>query len=460
MLDLIIRNGKIVTGSDTFEGEIGIKDGKVVEVSKSSKESASRVINAQGKLVFPGFIDGHTHMEMPFMGTETIDDFYHGTVAAACGGVTTIVDFATPSKGDTLLDAYKTWRMKADPKVTIDYGLHMIFRDFNPTNLSQVGALTAEGVVSLKVFMAYKGAFSMNDGSIFRVMEEAVKNGSLVGLHAENGEVIDCLVARYLSEGKIDPEYHAKSRPSLAEAEAVQRGIRLAEMAHSPLYIVHVSTGLAVNEIKEAQTRGVPIYSETCPHYLTFTDEALRRPDGNRYIMSPPLRSEEDSAKLWQGLANGSIQTVGSDHAVFTLEQKNQHGFDKVPNGVPGTEQILPILYSQGIGKNIFSLNRLVQVGSSNAAKMYGLYPRKGTIAVGSDADIIIFDPQKKVRLSADNLHSNIDYSIYEDVTVTGYPVMTISRGDVIAENGQFSGKKGRGQFVKGVPFVSGRPDL
>jgi len=461
MLDLVIRNGKIVTGSDTFEGEIGIEDGKVVEVSKSSKESASRVINAQGKLVFPGFIDGHTHMEMPFMGTETIDDFYHGTMAAACGGVTTIVDFAVPSKGETLLDAYKTWRMKADPKVTIDYGLHMIFRDFTPTNLSQVGALTEEGVVSLKVFMAYKGVFSMDDGSIFRVMEEAVKNGSLVGLHAENGEVIDCLVTRYLSEGKTDPEYHAKSRPSLAEAEAVQRGIRLAEMAHSPLYIVHVSTGLAVNEIQEARNRGVPIYSETCPHYLFFTDEALKRPDGNLYIMSPPLRSEEDRAELWQGLANGSIQTVGSDHAIFTSEQKNQNPeFDKVPNGVPGTELILPILYSQGIGKNVFSLNRLVQVGSSNAAKLYGLYPRKGTIAVGSDADIIIFDPQKKVRLSVDNLHSNIDYSIYEDVTVTGYPVMTISRGDVIVEDGQFSAKKGRGQFVKGVPFVSGRPDL
>ena len=460
MLDLVIKNGKIVTGSDTFEGEIGIENGKVVEISKSSKESASKVINAQGKLVFPGFIDGHTHMEMPFMGTETIDDFYHGTVAAACGGVTTIVDFAIPSKGGTLLDAYKTWRMKADPKVTIDYGLHVIFKDFNPTNLSQVGALTEEGVVSLKVFMAYKGVFSMDDGSIFRVMEEAVKNGCLVGLHAENGEVIDCLVARYLSEGKTDPEYHAKSRPSLAEAEAVQRGIRLAEMAHSPLYIVHTSTGLAVNEIQEAENRGIPIYSETCPHYLTFTDEALKRPDGNRYIMSPPLRSGEDRAKLWQGLANGSIQTVASDHAVFTSEQKNQHGFDKVPNGVPGTELILPILYSQGIGKNIFSLNRLVQVGSSNAAKMYGLYPRKGTIAVGSDADIIIFNPQKKVRLSADILHSNIDYSVYEDVTVTGYPVMTISRGEVIAENGQFSGKKGRGQFVKGVPLVSGRPEL
>jgi len=461
LLDMIIRNGKIVTASDTFEGEIGIQNGKIVEVSKSSSESASRVINAQGKLVFPGFIDGHTHMEMPFMGTETIDDFYHGTVAAACGGVTTIVDFATPSKGEPPLNAYKTWRMKADPKVTIDYGIHMIYRDFSPENLSQVRRLVEEGVVSLKVFMAYKGVFAMDDGALFRVMEEAVKNGSLVGLHAENGEVIDCLVARYLSEGKTDPEYHAKSRPALAEAEAAQRGIRLAEMAHSALYIVHTSTGLAVDEIREAENRGSPIYSETCPHYLTFTDEALKRPDGNKYIMSPPLRSEEDRAKLWQGLANGSIQTVGSDHAVFTSEQKNQYGsFDKVPNGVPGTELILPILYSQGIGKNIFSLNRLVQVGSSNAAKMYGLYPRKGTIAVGSDADIIIFDPQKRVRLSVDNLHSNIDYSIYEDVTVTGYPVMTISRGEVIAENGQFIGKKGRGQFVKGVPFTSGRPSL
>ncbi len=424
MLDLIIRDGKIATESSVFDGSIGIQNGKITQIAATIGESANRVVDAKGKLVLPGLIDGHTHMEMPFMGTVSSDDFYQGTVAAACGGVTTIVDFAVQPRGETILNTYKTWRQKAD------------------------------------LFMAYKKELYLDDGAIYSIMEEAVRHGGIIGLHCENADLIECFAAKLISEGKVEAEYHAKSRPALVEAESVQRGIRLAEMSGSPMYVVHMSTGLARDEIKEAADQGLPVYSETCPHYLTFTEEAYRQPNGNRYIMSPPLRSDDDRAKLWRGLASGLIKTVASDHVCFNSKQKNQPDFTKVPNGVIGTEVILPILYSAGVAKGIIPLTRLVQVTSYNPSKLFGLYPRKGTIAVGSDADIVLLDPQKRVRLSLDNLHSNIDYSIYEDVTVTGYPIMTISRGDIVHEDGKFIGRRGRGEFVKGKPFQTKRPDL
>jgi dihydropyrimidinase len=460
VLDLVIKNGKIVTESQVFDGEIGIENGKITQISRSVVDSPNKVIDARGKLVLPGLIDGHTHMEMPFMGTMTNDDFYQGTVAAACGGVTTIVDFSVQPKGGTLRETYSTWRKKADPKVCIDYSLHMIIREYNSTIRSEIKDIIDKGVISFKLFMAYKGQLYLDDGSIYSIMEEVKGHGGIVGLHCENGDVIDCLVSKFLSEGKVDPEYHAKSRPPQLEAEAVNRGIRLAEISGSPMYVVHTSTGLGTAEVKANADRGLPVYCETCPHYLVLTDEAYKRPDGNHFIMSPPLRSDEDRAKLWTGLANGSVKTVASDHACFSSKMKAQPDFSRVPNGVPGTEVILPVLYSAGVTKGLLSLNRLVQVSSFNPAKLFGLYPKKGAIAVGSDADLVILDPKKKVRLSKDNLHSNVDYSIYEDVYVTGYPVMTILRGEVVAQDGQLIGKQGRGQFVQGTPFPNGRPEL
>lgn len=460
LLDLLIRDGKIVTESNVFDGSIGIQNGTITHISGQIDEKANRVIDARGKIVLPGLIDGHTHMEMPFMGTVSSDDFYQGTIAAACGGVTTIVDFALQPRGETILNTYSEWRKKADPKVCVDYALHMIIRDFNETNRKQIGELIEEGVTSFKLFMAYKKELYLDDGAIYSIMAEAVKHGGVIGLHCENADLIECFSAKLLSEGKVEAEYHAKSRPALVEAESVQRGIRLAEMSGSPMYVVHMSTGLARDEIKQGADRGLPVYSETCPHYLTFTEESYKNPNGNRYIMSPPLRSDEDRTKLWQGLADGLIKTVASDHVCFNSKQKNQPDFTKVPNGVIGTEVILPILYSAGVSKGILPLTRLAQVTSYNPSKMFGLYPKKGVIAVGSDADLVVLDPQKRVRLSVDNLHSNIDYSIYEDVTVTGYPVATISRGEIVSEDGHFTGKRGRGQFVKGKAFQSKRPDL
>jgi dihydropyrimidinase len=460
VLDLLVKNGKIITESQVFDADIGIEDGKISEISRAISSGAGKTIDAQGKLVLPGLIDGHTHMEMPFMGTVTNDDFYSGTVAAACGGVTTIVDFSVQAKGDSLRNTYETWRKKADPKVCIDYSLHMIVRDYNASIRNEIKDIIKEGITSFKLFMAYKNSLYLDDGSIFSIMEEVKNYGGLIGLHCENGDVIDCLVSKFLSEGKVEPEYHAKSRPNLAEAEAVNRGIRLAQISGSPMYVVHTSTRFGVEEVRTGAESGFPVYCETCPHYLVFTDEAYRRPDGNRYIMSPPLRSGDDRTSLWQGLANGSVKTVGSDHACFSSAMKAQKDFSKVPNGVPGTEVILPILYSAGVTRGLLPINRLVQCTSFNPAKLFGLYPRKGTLAIGSDADIVILDPKKKMRLSVDNLHSNIDYSIYEDVTVTGYPVVTISHGRIVAQDGQIMAKAGQGQFVKGEPFPTGKPDI
>jgi len=463
MLDLIIKNGKLVSAYGIFQSDLGVQDGKIVSISRSLETAADKVIDASGKLVLPGLIDGHTHMEMPFMGTTTADDFESGTAAAACGGVTTIVDFVVPAKGQTLLEAVEIWRKKADPKVSIDYALHLIIRDLNPTILSEIGKAVSYGITGFKLFMTYKKeGLWMDDGSIYTVMKEATKHGALVGLHCENADLIERYNAQFLAEGKTSAEYHAHSRPPLVEAEAVQRGIALATLAEANMYVVHMSTALACETVKAATARGLPLFAETCPHYLMFTDEMYLKPNGRNYIMSPPLRKEEDKQRLWQGLQEGSVQTVASDHACFNSQQKDmgKDDYTKVPNGVAGTEIILPILYSEGVRKGILSLDRLVKVTAYNPAKAFGLFPRKGQLAIGSDADLVVLDPQKKVRLSRDNLHSKLDHSIYEDVTVTGYPVVTVARGEVVYEDGKFTGKKGRGAFVKREPYANKRLEL
>ncbi|MFQ5761659.1 MAG: dihydropyrimidinase [Candidatus Bathyarchaeia archaeon] len=462
-MDLIIKNGKLVSAYGVFEADTGVEGGKIVSISKSLDTQAGRVIDAAGKLVLPGLIDGHTHMEMPFMGTTTADDFESGTAAAACGGVTTIVDFVVQAKGQSLLEAADAWRKKADPKVAVDYALHLIIRDLNPSVLSEIGKAVSYGVAGFKLFMTYKKeSLYLDDGSIFTVMKEAVKHGALVGLHCENADLIEHHNAEFLAEGKTSAEYHAYSRPPMVEAEAVHRGIALATLAGANMYVVHMSTALACDIVKAAMDRGLPVFAETCPHYLTFTDEMYLKPNGRNYIMSPPLRKEDDKQKLWQGLQEGFVQTVASDHACFNTQQKDmgKDDYTKVPNGTAGTEIILPILYSEGVRKGILSLDRLVRVTAYNPAKAFGLFPRKGQIAVGSDADLVVLDPQKKVKLTRDNLHSKLDHSIYEDITVTGYPVITVARGEIVHEDGKFTGKKGGGVFVKREPYPTKRLEL
>lgn len=453
MLDLVIKNGKIVTESDLFEGDIGIKNGVISEIAGDISTSADETIDASGKMVIPGLVDGHTHFELPIMGTVTADDFESGTVAAACGGVTTVIDFAMPKKGTSLVATYDQWRKKADNKVAIDYGLHLIIHELDSENFAQIKQVMKKGVQSFKLFTTYRTrGLMLGDYDIFRVLREVSSHGGIVGIHCENNDFIECLVSQFLEQGHTEPKYHAKSRPPESEVEAVRRVISLGDFAQANLYIVHTSTGPAVQSIKEAKKRGSKAYSETCPHYLTFTDLKYESRNAKNYVMSPPLRKKEDLKALWNGIRNGEVHTVASDHCCFTSKQKDlgKNDFSKIPNGVPGTEVILPILYSEGVRRDIITLQDLVRVSSYNPAKQFGLYPKKGAIRIGSDADLVILDPRKKKKLTKDNLHSRLDNSIYEDVSVLGYPVLTLSRGRVAYRDDQFTGKKGTGEFVPG----------
>jgi dihydropyrimidinase len=344
------------------------------------------------------------------------------------------------------------WQQKADPKACIDYALHVTVTEVNESTLSEIKKVIEYGIPSFKLYMTYRReGLLLDDASIYRVMQEVAKYGGLVGLHCENNDLIEYFTNTLLKEGNRQPRYHQKAKPSIVEGEAVRRALTLAEYAGANMYVVHTSSRLGREAVRDARQREIPAFAETCPHYLVFTDEVYARPDGINFVMSPPIKKEEDRAALWQGLSRGDVKTVGSDHACFTSEQKlvGRDDFTKIPNGVAGTEVIIPILYSEGVRKEIISLNRLVQVTSYNPARLFGLWPQSGTIAVGSDANLVVFEPEKSVRLTADNLHSKIDHSIYENYTCHGYPVITISRGEIIHEHGNFNAKKGRGRFLK-----------
>ncbi|WP_170254108.1 dihydropyrimidinase [Acidianus ambivalens] len=455
--DLLLKNVKAFTTSGPFEGDIAIKDGKISKIGGDIQEQADKTIDLSEKYLVPGLIDGHTHMEFPFMGEVTADDFYYGSRAAVAGGVTTIVDFVTPAKGQDLLSAYEKWRNNADPKVVSDYGLHMIIREVNTKILEQIPEVINKGVVSFKLFMAYKNELMLPDGELYKLIKRISDFGGVTGIHAENGEIINELIQEFLSEGKIDPIYHYYSRPDIMEIEATNRIASIASMIGKDvkMYIVHTSTGEAVDIISSYRRQGFKFFNETAPHYLTLNTDFLKRPDGYRYVMSPPLRSDEQRTKLWMRLASGDIFTIGSDHCVYSDAQKKRYKeevppFNEIPNGVPGTENILPILFYYGVKKGIISMERFVEVTSYNPARLFGLYPRKGTIMPGSDADFAVIDPNRKVRISADVLHSNINYTIYDGMEVEGWNVMTIRRGEVVYEEGQVIGKKGSGKYIPG----------
>lgn len=463
MLDLIIREARIADASDIYEAEIGVKDEKIVQISKKIAERADREIKAKGRLLLPGGIDGHSHYKLPFGGTFSADDYENGTKAAAFGGITTGIDFAYPRNGSPPFKSMVEWRKRGDSDVVIDYTTHSVITGFDEKTPFEIKKLFEYGVISYKLYMTYrKEGLMVDDGVILEVFKEVRRNGGIVGVHCENNSIIEHLQAKFLSEGKTSAKYHAKSRPDFVEGEAAERVIRLAQVTEADVYVAHTSTKYAVESVKAARERGQHVYAETVPHYLIFTDDVYERKDAMNFVMSPCIKGARDREGLWQGLAAGLIHTVGSDHCPFDSKQKamGKNDFTKIPNGVPGTEVIIPILYSEGVGKNRITLNQLVRVTSYNPAKIFGLYPRKGTIDVGSDADFVIIDPKKRVRLSADNLHTKIDYSIYDNLTVTGYPVMTISRGEVICEDGQFLGKKGRGRWLKTNPYPKGYPEL
>lgn len=451
-MDFVVKNARIVTSSDTFESNIGVEDGKIATLSPHLEANGAKTFDARGKVVVPGGIDAHTHMEMPVLGTRSADDFYSGTVAAACGGITTIVDFVDPRPRQTILAALAEYRRKADQKVATDYGLHMVFKGQNITDIDEIPEVVEQGVPSFKLFTTYrKRGLMLDDVDIYRVMKKVAAAGGLVAVHAESNGIIENLVEANLAAGRTAVKYHALSRPPVAEAEAVSRASYLALTAGVPMCIVHLSSKAGMEAAETARTNGGDIFAETCPHYLVLTDRVYVRSDARNFVMSPALKKAEDCASLWQGLRPGGvIETVGSNHCPFTSSQKSlgKGDFTKIPNGVPGTETILPILYSEGVRKGRISIFDLVRVTSNAPARHFGLYPAKGSLMVGSDADFVVIDPKKRVRLTADALHSKIDYSIYDNITTEGYPVLTVSRGEVVMENGDFLGKKGRGRFV------------
>src|ERR1700736_4716406 len=453
--DTIITNGRVVTASDTYASDVAIGNGRIVAIGQSlPPENASRIIDAAGKYVLPGGIDVHTHLDMPFGGTTSSDDFETGTRAAAFGGTTTLIDFAIQYKGQALRIAFDTWMQKASSKAVADYGFHCIITDLPDAQLAEMPQLVREGITSFKLFMAYPGIFMLDDASIFKAMRTSAKAGAMVCMHAENGGAIDVIVKQALAEGKTAPKYHALTRPTTAEAEATSRAIALAEMAGSPVYIVHLSCNDALEKVREARDRGLPVYAETCPQYLYLSLENMDAPgfESAKYVFTPPLREKWHQEKLWNGLRQDHLQVVSTDHCPFCFKEQKELGkddFTKIPNGGPGIEHRLSLIYTGGVHGKRFSPNRFVEIVSTAPAKLFGLYPRKGTIAVGSDADLLIFDANQEEIISVKTHHMRVDYSMFEGIHVKGVPKIVLSRGRTVIDSGQFVGHPGAGHFVR-----------
>ena len=453
--DTIITGGRIVTATDTYDADLAISRGKIAAIGKNlPPDNAGKIIDAAGRYVLPGGIDVHTHLDMPFGGTTSSDDFETGTRAAAFGGTTTLIDFAIQYKGQTLRTAFDTWMKKADGKAVCDYSFHCIITDLGGAQLEEMNSLVREGITSFKLFMAYPGVFMLDDASIFKAFRAAGQHGGLICMHAENGGAIDVIVQQALAEGKKSPKYHALTRPTTAEAEATARAIALAEMAGAPVYIVHMSCNDSLEKVREARDRGLPVYGETCPQYLYLSLENFDAPgfEGAKYVFTPPLREKWHQEKLWNGLKQDHLQVVSTDHCPFCFKEQKELGrddFTKIPNGGPGVEHRLSLIYSGGVAGGRFSINRFVELVSTTPAKLFGLYPRKGTIAVGSDADLVIFDPKRKHVISAATHHMRVDYSMFEGIEVTGMPECVLSRGEIIVDKDRFLGRKGAGEFVK-----------
>jgi dihydropyrimidinase len=450
----LIRNGTIVTATDTTRADVLVLNEKIAMIGAALDEQADRTIDARDRYVLPGGIDVHTHLDMPFGGTSSVDDFRTGTVAAAFGGTTTIVDFAIQERGKSLRQAWETWMGKAEGKAVIDYGFHMILRESTNALRDEMGDMVREGVTSFKLFMAYPGVFYMDDASIFRTMQRSGEIGATICMHAENGPVIDVLIEQALAKGHTAPKYHALTRPARLEAEATHRAIALAEVADVPVYIVHLSAAEALEQVTAARDRGLPAFAETCPQYLFLSYDNYEEPnfDGAKYVMSPPLRAKEKQKELWRGLRGNDLQVVATDHCPFCLKGDKELGkndFSKIPNGAPGIETRMSLLYDGGVEAKNITLNRYVEITSTSPAKIFGLFPKKGTIAIGSDADLVIFDPKGTTKWSAATHHMNVDYNPYEGRTCKGAVETVMSRGEVIIDRAKLAGKPGRGQYIK-----------
>jgi len=451
--------GTIVTATDVVEADLLLEGGIVAAIGRDLDAAGHERLDAAGCYLFPGGVDPHTHLDMPFGGTITADDFATGTVAAALGGTTTIVDFALHTKGDSLANALATWKRKAAGKAAIDYGFHLTIADGRVETLNEIPMMIErEGVNSFKCFMAYKHVLQVDDETIFRVLKVTKEFGGLVQVHAENGDVIEVTIEEALARGEVEPKHHATTRPVEAEGEATHRAIRLAEIAEAPLYVVHVSSAMAADAISDGRKRGLAIYGETCPQYLVCDESDYDRPDfaGANYVMSPPLRPKWNQSVLLRKLKNSELQTFGSDHCSFNncgQKELGRGNFSKIPNGAPTIEDRFSILWHFGVNAGVISMNQFVALAATNAAKLFGLFPRKGTLAVGSDGDVVVWDPAVTRTISARDHHMNVDNNIFEGISVKGKARHVFSRGERIVDDGTFASVAGRGEFVKAKPF-------
>jgi len=460
----LIKNGTLITASDTFEADILIDRETITQIGKNLKIENVEIMDISGKLVMPGGVDPHVHLDLPMFDTVSSDDHYTGHKAAAFGGTTTVMDFVVlEDKGFQY--SVDSWLKKAE-KAAIDYSFHMNLTQFNERIAKQIPSLRAMGIQTLKVFTAYNGRLRLDDGSIFKALQIAKENGMLVMAHCENGDVIETLVADALKAGHTTPEYHALTRPAWGAVEATLRMAAMAEQADSPVYIVHMNAGGEVDMLKYARERGVKVMGETCPQYLFFTIDHLRRPDGGKWICSPPMRTVQDNERLWEGLSQGILQTIGTDHCPFYFDgtkpivyegseiaipgkELGQGDFTKIPNGLPGVQDRLPIMWTFGVRAGKITANQFVAYNSTNPAKIFGLYPRKGALVVGADADIVIWDPEKKMKYGVAYSHQRTDYNLYEGWELTGYPEKVFLRGKLIVNGNDWYGAAGQGQFLK-----------
>ncbi len=461
----LITNGTVVNADGSYRADVLIEDEKIAAVGLLRGESLSgqvlsglteasvdRIIDAKGRWVIPGGIDPHTHFDLPFGGAFSKDDFETGTRAAAFGGTTTIIDFAVQTKGEALRPGLETWMAKAEGKASIDYGFHMIMGDVNDATLKEMDALVEEGITDFKLFTAYPGVFLSDDGAIFRAMRQTAENGGLILMHAENGVPIDVIANANAEAGLTDPYYHGVSRYPVFEGEAVNRCIRFAEAAEVPVYIVHLSSRDALEEVVRGRDRGAMAFAETCPQYLFLSLEDMKNGfEGAKYVCSPPLRPADHQEDLWRGLIRDDLQTVGTDHCPFDFVGQKDLGkddFRKIPNGLPGVEERMDLMF-QGVVNGRYTKERWVEITSTSAARIFGLAGVKGVIAPGYDADVVIYDPERKHMLSAETHHMNVDYSCYEGMEVQGGSDIVLSRGAVVVEDGEWKGQSGAGKFLK-----------
>ncbi len=447
-MDLLIKNGTVVNGSERFKADIAVKDGKIVQIGADLAPSdGAKAVDAAGKLVLPGAIDAHTHLAMPFGGTISSDDYFAGTRAAACGGTTTVFDFVLQDFGETMVDAVKRRDKMCAPVAAVDYSYHVAVKDVSGDLLDSIEDAVKFGVPSFKVFMVYD--FGVTDGVFYKVLKKAKECGALIGVHAENNEMVNTLTAQYLSEGKTSAWYHYMSRPEFVEAEADIRAIQWAKALDAPLYIVHLANKEGVKAVTAAKDEGYKIYAETCPQYLEFTCDVYKREDGRNFVCSPPMKGEESRQALWEAIRRGDIDTIATDHCPFQSYEKDwgKDDFTKIPNGCAGIENMYPYMLSAA-GEGKITYEKAVEICSENPAKIFGCRD-KGSIAVGKDADIVIYNPETEFTITNDKMHSDCDHTIWEGVKLKGYPEQTYSRGRLVYDKGEFVGESGWGKFVK-----------